>query len=264
MAKLPFAVIPLSLGTIETGNERAERPAVHLGYAKFRSLVWRTAGPANAWVRGDFGADSVVDFCALVLANAQPGTQIRLRLDDAPIGTGGTMIYDSGPVTLVAPAITSDDGLYHSHLELPAATTARYWRIDITGHTGDFEAATLVLGKKLQPATYYNPDFKFDVQDLGDIAFGRWGVPDETPGLVYRILSMKFGWLDTTDMETKFRPLAEQLGKRGIVYFCFDPEATVYRQAKTYLGWLRTPPYATGAAAQPGRYESELELLSQI
>ena len=260
--QLPFAVVPLDLGTITTGNARANRPASHLGLLKHIALVWQTAGPANVWARGDFGDPRDVDFCALVSATALPGTTIRVRLDDAPIGAG-PYLYDSGDLPFINPAITRADGLYHSHLELPSVVNARYWRIDIGGHTGDFSASSLVLGRKIRPSTYYDKDFKFDVEDLGTLDITRWGVPDEAGGVILRTLALKFGWLSDADYEDKFRPLAEGLGKRGISYWCFDPEPSTRRQAKTYLGWFKSLPYATGAV-QAGRYESEFEIRSMI
>ncbi|SDA14820.1 hypothetical protein [Sphingomonas sp. NFR15] len=262
MIELPFAVVPLALGTIATGNQRASRPAVHLGYPKHIGLIWQTNGPANAWVSGDFGAAQSIDFCALIAASALPGTTIRLRLDNAPVGNGG-VLYDSGDRPFIDPAITRGDGLYHSHLMLGAPIVARYWRIDIGGHTGDFSASSLILGQRLTPATYYDKDFKLDTTDLGTLDVTRWGVPDEAAGLIFRSLNLKFGWLSDEDWEQKFRPLAEGLGKRGVSYWCFDPAATVTRQAKTYLGWFKTLPYATGGV-KAGRYETEFELMSMI
>lgn len=260
--QLPFGVVPLDLGTITTGNARANRPAAHLGYFKHIGLAWQSAGASNLWVKGDFGAAMAVDFAAMISATALPGTTIRVRLDDAPIDTDPTL-YDSGALPFISPSITRADGLYHSHLELGEVVTARYWRIDIGGHTGDFSAATLVLGLRLQPSTFYDKDFKFDVTDLGTMDITRWGVPDEAAGLIFRSLPLKFSWLSNADYEGKFRPLAEGLGKRGVLYWCHDPEPSTARQAKTYLGWFKTLPYATGAV-QAGRYESEFEILSMI
>jgi hypothetical protein len=260
--QLPFGVVPLDLGTITTGNARANRPAAHLGYFKHIGLVWQSTGASNLWVRGDFGAAMPVDFAAMISATALPGTTIRLRLDSAPIDTGA-VLYDSGALPFIDPTITRVDGLYHSHLELEDVVTARYWRIDIGGHTGDFTATTMVLGERMQPANFYDKDYKFDTADLGTFDVTRWGVPDEAAGLIFRSLALKFSWISDADYETKFRPLAERLGKRGVLYWCHDPEPSTARQAKTYLGWFKTLPYATGAV-QAGRYESDFQILSMI
>lgn len=261
----PFAVIPHALGTVTTGNERASRPAAHLGEFKHIGMVWQSNGNSNLWVRGNFGSAKPVDFVSLLSTNAQSGTTIRVRLGTSQAAVDGTASYDSGAVTLINPAITREDGLYHSHLELPSLQTRQWWRIDIGSHSGDFAAAKLVLGQKQQPATFYNRDdgFGFGIEDRGDIEVGRYGVTDETPGFIMRRLRMRFSWLSQSDFETKFRPLIEKLGKRGVAYWCFDPEATAWRQAKSYFGWLQDPDFATGGVA-PGSYAQEFDILSMV
>jgi hypothetical protein len=263
MIELPFAVIPLSLGTLATGNERAETPAAHLTALKAIAMVWRTNGASNVWIRGDFGSAKDIDFVSLIRANALPGTTIRVRLGTTQAQVDGTAPYDSGALPFISPSITRDDGLYHSHLQLGSVVNARWWRIDIGGHTGDFEAAKLVMGKRVTPTRYYDTGFEFGVEDLGDIEFGRWGVPEETSGLIFRRLAFKLSWLSTVEYETQFRPMVEKLGKRGVVYWCFDPQANAYRQAKTYFGVFRETPFAV-ASLKPGNYAKEFSIRSFI
>lgn len=262
--QLPFAVAPHSLGTVTTGNETTSRPAIHLGEFKSRGMVWKSNGNTNLWVRGNFGSAKPVDFFSVLSANAQSGTTIRLRLGDTQAEVDGTADYDSGAQTFISPARTREDGLYHSHFELPSVQTKQWWRIDISGHTGDFQASSLVMGQKLTPATYYNPDFEFGLEDQGSLEWTRYGVASEEDGVLMRKLKLTFSWLSQSDYETKFRPLTEKVGKRGMVYFCFDPDPTVYRQSKTYFGVLTDPPFATGAAPKQTNYEMSFELLSLI
>lgn len=242
----PFFVVPLDLGAISAGNETAGYAAANLNRQKEFGMTWKSAGNANLWVRGNFGSAKPVDFLSLVSANAVAGTQIRLRLGDSQAEVDGTADYDSGAVSFINPAITREDGLYHCHLELPAIQTEQWWRIDITGHTGNFQAANLVMGKKLSGARYYNSDYEYGARDLGDLAFSRFGVLDETPGTVLRSVGFTMGWVSEAEFETMFRPLSEKLGRRGIVFVCFDPEATTYRQARTYLGVFDKLPFARG------------------
>lgn len=257
-------MVPLALGTLTTGNERASNLAAHLGEFADIGMSWKTNGAANQWVRGDFGSAKAVDFIGMIAANATPGaTTIRIRLGDTQAKVDGTADYDSGVIPFVNPVISREDGLYHTHIELPAVQTRRWWRIDINHAAGDFEAATLVLGQKVTPSTYYNSGWQFGGEDLGEIEIGRWGVADENPGLIFRTLAFKLGWLSEVDFETKMRPLIEKLGKRRVALWCFDPTPNAYRQTKTYLGWLRNSPTATGGILG-GRYESEFEILSMV
>ena len=262
--KLPFAVIPTPLGTITTGNEIASKPAIHLNEFKTIGMTWKTSGASSVFVRGNFGSAKPVDFVSMVSANAIPATTIRIRLGDSQAEVDGTADYDSGTIAFISPSITRDDGLYHSHHELPSVQTKQWWRVDIGSHTGDFEAAALILGQRLTPTTFYSAGFEFGVEDLGSIDIGRFGVIDETDGRIMRTLGFKFEWLTTTDYETKFRPMIEKLGKRGIVFVCFDPESTTYRQSKTYFGFLQTPPVAVGGTVRFDRYSQDYQIISLV
>ncbi|EQA97265.1 hypothetical protein L286_23350 [Sphingobium sp. HDIP04] len=254
---------PYPLTAIATGNERAEKPAIHLAQFKHIGMTWRSNGNGNIWIRGDFGQDRVVDFVSLLQANAQPGTTIRIRLGASQAQVDGSAPYDSGALPFISPAITREDGLYHSHHELPGSVTARWWRIDIGGHNGDFEAAKAVFGKKITPARYYDRNFEFGVQDLGSVDFGRWGVPEEEEGLIFRTVTFKLSWIPGAEYEANWRPMIEKVGRRQPVFLCFDPQATTARQAKTYFGVFRDPPFAT-ASVKPGTFAQEFALLSFI
>lgn len=239
----PFFVLPLDFDYIASGNAVPGNPVFHLRRFKAPGLTWKTDGASNVWAHGTFiGGEKPVDFCALVSANALPGTTIRLRLgaSEAEVG-GGSATYDSGAMPFISPSISREDGLYHSHLELDTPVDASWWRVDIGGHTGNFEAAHLVLGEKIQPGRFYNYDFEYGVEDLGSLEFSRWGIADEEPGLILRTADFTLAWNTEAELEASFRPMAEKLGKRGVVFCAFDPEPTAYRQARTYLGVLKKP-----------------------
>jgi len=263
---LPFCVVPTPLGTVTTGNELAEKPAAHLGEFKASGLAWGSSGNSNLWVRGNFGSAKPINFVSVMAANAQSGTSIRVRLGDTQAEVDGTADYDSGLLPFISPPITRDDGLYHSHLELPSLQTEQWWRIDIGSHSGDFEASMLIMGQKLTPANFYEPGWERGVEDLGDLEISPYGVASEQPGLIFRTLSMRFGWMSEADYETMFRPLIEALGKRGVAYWCFDPASSTYRQAKSYLGWLRNALVATHSRNTPSgvRYQQQFDLLSMF
>lgn len=246
-----------------TGNATTGFPVTNLNRFKAIGLTWKSTGNLNLWARGQFTASQSINFCAIVAANAQAGTTYRLRLGTTQAQVDGTAPYDSGTLTFISPSITRSDGLYHSHLEIPSVQTATWWRIDIAGHTGDFQASMLVLGQKVQPSKFYNLDFEYGVKDLGNLEWGRYGVLDEDPGLIARTVAFTLAWNTEAEFETSFRPMMEQLGKRGIVYLVFDPEATVYRQAKTFMGVFDKPPAARGVR-KPKTYSQDFALTSFI
>lgn len=260
----PLFVIPLDLGTVVAGNAVLGHSVFHLNRPKAIGLTWKTDGASNVWARGMFAASQTIDFCAMIAANALPATKIRLRLGATQADVdGGSAPYDSGAVDFISPAVTRASGLYHSHLELSSPQAATWWRVDITGHTGDFEAATLVLGAGITPSRFYNLDYERGVRDLGSLDFSRWGVFDEEEGAIFRTLDFTLGWQTEAEMEASFYPMMETLGSRGVVYVCFDPQANTYRQSKTYLGVLAKPPFAKGAK-KPATFSQDYSLISMI
>lgn len=259
----PIFVVPYALGSITTGNEVAGHPAIHLGRHKAMGLTWKTSNASNVWVRGDFGGNLPVDFLSVISANALSGTKIRIRLGSTQAEVDGTAPYDTGSVDFISPSIARQDGLYHSLLRLPTVVSARWWRIDITGHTGAFEAAALVIGTTIETPCFYNQDYEFGVEDLGTVDINRWGVFDEQSGIILRRVDFTLSWVNEAVFEATFRPMHEKLGQTGMVYVCFDPEPTTYRQARTYFGLLRQPAFAK-ATRKARTFSHEYQIRSLV
>lgn len=261
MADKPFFVRPVPLGTVTTGNERAARPATHLGEFLFRGMRWQSDGNSNLWLKCDLGAARDIDFVAVMAANALPDTTIRIRLDDDESGvSSGSADYDSTALPFIDPAITRADGRYHSHHELPAVQSRCWLRIDIGGHTGDFSAAMLVIGKRLTPTRYYETRWERAVRDLGGVTFGRNGVPGVSRGARLRAIQFRLAWVTEQEMEELFSPLDEATGKTDPLYLCFDPAATTMRQRRTFFGFNEEQP----ALMKQGfdRFERSFQFLS--
>jgi len=236
----PFAVFPLALVSPVGGNALANRAVTHLALPQYAGMRWQSNGNANLWVRGQFNGARRVDFMSLMAANAQPGTTIRLRLGTSQAEVDGAAPYDSTALPFIAPARTEASGLYHSHLELPSVVNATWWRIDISGHSGDFSASALILGERLEPAHFYNRDREIGFEDLGSFDISRNGVVADTPGTVLRTLLFRLGWVDEAEWWQKWAPmgLRDASGGKQPVFWAFDPEPTVYRQSKTFLGFM--------------------------
>lgn len=260
MAETPFFVIPTDLGTITTGNERANRPAAHLDEFYYRGMVWQSNGNANLWVRCDLGAAADIDFVAVLNANATPSTTIRVRLGDSQAEVDGPADYDSTALPFIDPAITRDDGLYHSHLELDTVQTKQWLRVDIGSHSGDFSGSMLVVGKRLEPTRYYETQWARSVRDLGTLSFARNGVPGVQRGSRLRAIAFTLAWTTEDEMEELFSPMDEAVGKTSPLYLCFDPEATTKRQRRTFFGFNEDQPELTKRGSN--RFERGFQFLS--
>lgn len=260
----PIFVVPIPLVGLEADSEGDGHPVDHLARFDAIGLTWESSNTGDHWVRGQI-ASSQVDFCAVIAANAIEATQIRLRLGTSQAEVDGTAPYDSTELDFIstAPSPTPANGLYHSHLEIDDdPPTATWFRIDIVDHVGEFEAAAIVLGQKIEPSRFYNWDYEYGVEDLGEGAFTPWGVFDEDPGVVLRTLDFTLAWQTQDEFEDSFRPMIEALGTRGFVYLCFDPEETTRRHAKTYLGVLKKPGFARGTR-KPG-FTQDYSIISTI
>lgn len=258
----PIFVLPVPLIGLSADSAGNGHPVDNLAEHKAIGLTWQSGSYGDHWIRGQFTGPRAIDFCALVSANAQPDTQVRLRLGSTMAQVDGSAPYDSGALPFISPAISREDGLYHSHLELPSPVTANAFRLDITGHSGPFEASMLVLGQKVEPSRFYNWDREFGVKDLGSGEFTSWGVFNEQPGIVMRTIDFTLGWQSETEFEASFRPMIEQLGIRQPLYLVFDPEPHAARQAKTYMGMLSKPGFARGTR-RPG-FTQDFSILSMI
>lgn len=236
----PFAVLPLPLLGIASGNERSNRPASHLSLPQHPGIRWESSGASNLWVRGQFSGNQPVDFVSLMASNALAGTTIRVRLGTTQAQVDGTAPYDSTALPLISPARVEPSGLYHSHLELPSVANASWWRIDIGGHTGDFSASCLIFGQKREPSNFYNRDREVGFEDLGALEITRNGVVADARGCVLSTLLFRLGWVDEAEWWEKWAPmgLRDTQGSKRIIFWSFDPEPTIYRQRKTLIGYM--------------------------
>lgn len=261
MIEKPIFCIPLDLGTIATGNERAEAPASHLGLFKAPGLVWRSNGNGSLYVRGQLATAQAISMCSMLQANAQAGTKIRLRLGTSQAQVDGTAPYDSGNVDFISPAMTRESNRYHAFLSF-AEVSASWWRIDITGHTGDFEAMAVILGKGVQTTRFYDRGWELSAPDLGSIDLSPWGVPIEGEGITLNAIGFALSWVSEAEFEANFRKILKQ-GKRQPTFILFDPQAAAARQEKFYFGRFGQPPFARNSR-KPQTFAMEFAMQSMI
>lgn len=245
----PIFVEPLDLEGIN-GGALPGYPASNLNRLKQIGLAWR--GTSGGTITGTFSSAKEVDFIAMLSANAAAGTTIRFQ--------GGG--YDSTALPFISPSIVSPSGLYHSFHRIPAVKSVTSWTVTVA-HTGVFESAFLVMGKAIDTDRFYNRDFERGVEDLGKLDFTRWAVPDEEPGLKMRTLEFALDWESEAKVLGSLQPMGERLGTTGMVYCCFRPEATVYRQGWSFYGNLSKPLVARGRP-KPTIFGQDLVIRSLI
>ncbi|MBB4859611.1 hypothetical protein HNO88_002940 [Novosphingobium chloroacetimidivorans] len=261
----PFFVVPVFLSNLSASDSRAGFPPSNVARLDVMGLVWSCPGPSGGWIAGQMPANSSIDFLSMVNGGIYTNSVYRLRLGDSlEEVTGSSAKYDNLSTPYLDGGHTGQaDGRYHSHLELPSPVSASWFRIDFGGMGGPFELGGIVLGKKLEPSRFYDKDFERGSEDLGSVELNRFAVPDYTPGAKLRTLSFTLSWLNEAEYELTFAPFFELLGTTSVVFCCFDPALSPYRQNRTYLGWLRNPPFARGGA-KPRNMSMEFQIRSLI
>lgn len=258
----PVFCVPVDLGAIACGNQRANSPAIHLNLHKSPGLVWRSNGDADLWIRGKFAEAQSINLLTLLAANAQSGTKIRLRLGASAAEVDGAAApYDSGYVDFIAPAETTDSGTYHALLRFPDLV-AMWWRIDISGHSGDFEAADLVMGSAVQTGRFYDKGWGIGPHDLGDIEYSRWGVAAETDGVMLRKLDFNLSWVSEAEYKAGMKRILFACTRQP-VFLLFNPEPASGRQEHFYFGRFGQPPFAVNSR-KPQHFGMEFTMLSWI
>lgn len=261
MAGIPFFVEPLPFTVINGSSGPSDRPASHLAEFKYAGMVWRSNAGSFHTVTLDFGAPVTIDHVSLLNTNAQPGTQWFINAGATQANAeGGSPSFATGDAPLISPAVTGRDR-YHGFRSF-SAQTYRYWVVGMLSHTGTFEASILAAGRRISTASYYEPEWEAGPEDLGTLAYSRNGVPEIADGATLRRLGFNLQWVTEAETESLLLPMLGRLGRRGSVLCCFDPDATVYRQGRTYFGTLADQ----GRMRKIGfnRFEKRFEIVSII
>ena len=261
MAGIPFFLEPRPFTVTSASAGPAERPASHLAEFKYAGMVWQSNAASEHIVVVDFGAAVTIDHVSLLNTNAQADTRMWIGMGtSAAEASGGSPAFSTAPAPLITPAVTGRDR-YHGFLSF-APQTYRYMALRTDTHSGVFEASILAAGQRIGPSKYYEPEWETGPEDLGTLAYGRNGVPEIADGATLRRLGFTTAWMTEAEHETIFQPLLQRLGRRGSVLCCFDPEATIYRQGRTYFGTMADQ----GRPRKIGfnRFEKRFEIVSII
>ena len=236
MAALPFFVKPIPFTAVNVGTELSSNPGQNLSDFHYAGATWKTSSATPLYISGDFGSAQTVDFVGMLAANAGAADVTQFWMNTTQmngIGTGAA--YTDGAYYFISPALTTRT-LYNSHRELSTPQTYRHFDFYISSHTGYFEAAFLVVGKKIAPARYYDNDYERGFEDLSRFDLGRNGVPDIAYGSVLPSIKFSLSWLTEDEHENYIDPLLKACGTTEPLYVCFDPESTANRQGRTFFG----------------------------
>jgi hypothetical protein len=261
MAGIPFFVLPLAFTINAVGNQATTNPATNLAEFLYAGMTWKTTSAASCYVIVDLGAVQPIDFVGLLQTNAGSADTWIVTADATLSGITGTPSYSSGSLPIISPTVTGRSG-YNSHLELSSRISVRYIKVSMTIAGAYLETPFLVIGKKVAPARYYEPEWESGPDDQSIFAISRQGVPDIAPGRMLRRAAFTLSWMTEDEMESQIYPLLLAAGKTNPVFCCFDPAATIYRQNRTFFGWLTDTSKPKRKAFN--RFEKSFEVQSLI
>ena len=261
MAGIPFFLEPRPFTVLSATSGPANRPASHLAEFDYAGMLWESDATTFHQVDIDFGAAVAIDHASLLSTNAQAGTEIIVTAGPSSADAGGaTPTWTSGWQTLISPAVTGRDR-YNGFVSF-TAQTYRYWSVRIRNHSGVFSASILAMGQRITPTRYYETEWEAGPEDLSNFARGRNGVPEVARGVNLNRLGFTMAWMTEAEHEQTFAPLMRRLGRTNPCLLCFDPDATVYRQGRTYFGTMAD----VGRPRKVGfnRFEKRFEIASII
>lgn len=264
----PVICKPADIHLLGSTNEDADNPASNAFRYDSMGLIYR-ATDGSGQMQGRFGPGVLtlteIDLFAVLMSNADDNATIRLRMSQSLGSLLTSPNYDSGTVTVRSPlpAVDRADGLSHLHINLPTGQSYRYFHIDFAGFPDPTEVGGIVLGKRIEPEHFYDPEYEFGQQDFGSAEITKWGALHDEGGAMGRSLQFTIGWTDEVEYEEQWRPLQDVVGQRVPIYCCFDPGDHEYRQARTYFGILGRPLIARGVR-KPKTFQQELQITSFI
>lgn len=258
----PLFVRPYEGMAITAQNAATGFPASHLGVLRHSGLIWRSV-TATPFITIDLGESRAIDFVGLLATNANPTTALRVRIGDTQAEVNAAGDHDSGAQIIRSPSVSLESGQYHSFYKLDSAITKRWVRIDISGHSGPFEASHLVIGESKTPEYFPSPDFEFGADDQTGFEIVAGGIASGADDLPNRTLRINFPWMTESDYETYFRHLVERHGVNRPFYLCQDPAETAFRMSRTYFGYFPTPP-VTSATRIPTIMQFNAPMVSLI
>jgi hypothetical protein len=176
------------------------------------SRKWHTeVGVKTGALTFDLGSTLSCSVLAVLGTNLTSAATYRLRASDLDPAALANLEYDSGTVS--AGVKTGYGAIYKQF----AATTSRYWRLDLTDNNvaSNLQVGRVVLGPHWQPAVNMMLDWQIGVLDESRVeySYGGQSYPDNRPKR--RVLQFALDYLTEADMFDNAFALAMA---RGIVH----------------------------------------------
>lgn len=267
MTAKSFIVKPLPFTVIAGSNTAAGYDAANIGN-DYMGVVWKTTtGSPYQYFDLDLGADSAMDFIALLgMTGALTSWQFQVLVATSAQGpTFGTYVYASGGTDpLLAGSAPLPSGRGIGYFPFPSPVTGRYVRVFVLNiSSAAVTVGRAIVGTRIIPAREFSFGAAFGVRDLGNFELSARGVPlwrrNKTK---LRTLGISYGNAYKDEVEQVLLPLAGEIGNELPVFVCTDGTADTQRQRRCYYGPLQGDLGAVWARANG--FEFRVNMVSLI
>ena len=163
----------------QVGSEIATLPGTNVQQPHV-SRKWHTAaGVKSSYLVFDRGASKLMQLLAVLGTNLTAAATLQLRASDADPNAVASLLLDTGVINAGVKAG------YGAAYKAVTATTARYWRLDLTDTTvpDNLQIGRVFLGPRWQTASNQNYGWNVTPLDPSDTAesYGGQEYADERP-----------------------------------------------------------------------------------
>lgn len=221
-------------GTVTASSQVLTLPAVNLQHPHLSPKVWRSIGNVET-LNCDFGLDRLVDVVALLACNFTQAATWRIRLD-SDAGFAAPHLYDSGTV------LTGIDLTYKACIHvLPARTTARYLRIDLSDTGLSYlQAGRWVAMRGWRMTRNYGWGFRERWDDRSRQSIAESGQIWVDRGPAFRIVSFPLNAVTEAETRSDVQHLGRTARARDVL-FVTDPDSANLGRDSVF-GLLESPP----------------------
>jgi hypothetical protein len=196
---------------LSTDSELTTLPASNVQQVHV-AKQWRTAaGVKSAYLLFDMQSSVACQLLGVMGGNITAAATIRLRASDADPTATGTLLLDTGSL-----AATAKEGYGSSYHDF-AATTARYWRLDIADAAveDNLRIGRVFLGPRWEPSS--NQEYGWSVQsrDPSDVDRAYAGQKFANTKPQMRVLQFSLNFMDEAEMFDNAFAMGRAVGITG-------------------------------------------------
>ena len=242
--------------TLSGGSWFAALPLTNLQDRRLGVLA-RSTDATTASTKFDTNLGSAQSIRIIALVNHNLSNAATFRVKGSSSSSFATTVYDSGaldvwPAAYLATVTDNGTGIWTRALCLPSATSAQYWRVEITdtaNTAGYVQFGRLFIGPAWQPEINiaYNGGITVEDTSVIQTAIGGADYFDERPRV--RILRFSTNYMTEADAMNYAYEIQNRMGVTSEVFVVWNPDDTTHAPRRQFLARLRslsaiTNPYA--------------------